>query len=324
MDRTLMIRFYNRRTERHIFTTNGRIAVHSLRELETFVAIVEEGSLTGAARRLGRSLQAVSRGLQTLERSIGTTLVLRTTRTSQLSEAGQRFYQRVKAVLADLEIAQTELAEDARRLTGRLRVNAPTLFGPRYIVPLVGEFLQRHGELQASIALADDFSDPVQTGADVTIRIGETPDSRLVGRRLGQIRRVAFASTAYLSARGRPDAPEALADHDCVVRSGVAQPHRWVFRRKAGDDAVVTVSGRVESDHVSGVNAAVFAGCGIGLAAYWQIREAIEAGRVEIVLPDYEPAPLPLYALWPRTRRMPARTRLLIDFLAVRLAGEPL
>lgn len=298
--------------------------MHSLRELETFVAIAEEGSLTGAARRLGRSLQAVSRGLQTLERSTGTTLVMRTTRTSQLSEAGQRFYHRVKAVLADLEIAQTELAEDARRLTGRVRVNAPTLFGPRYIVPLVGEFLQRHVELQASIALADDFSDPVQTGADVTIRIGETPDSRLVARQLGQIRRVAFASTGYLSARGRPYIPADLAAHDCVVRTGVAQPYRWSFKGRTGDDVVVAVSGRVDSDHAAAVNAAVFAGGGIGLAAYWQIREAIEAGRVEIVLPDYEPAPLPLYALWPRTRRMPARTRLLIDFLAARLAGEKL
>ena len=101
--------------------------MQSLRELETFVAIAEEGSLTGAARRLGRSLQAVSRGLQTLEGEMGATLVLRTTRTSRLSDAGERFYGRVKAILADLEIAQTELAEDARRLTGRLRVNVPTL-----------------------------------------------------------------------------------------------------------------------------------------------------------------------------------------------------
>ncbi|WP_242538878.1 LysR family transcriptional regulator [Trinickia acidisoli] len=298
--------------------------MQSLRELETFVAIAEEGSLTGAARRLGRSLQAVSRGLQTLEGAMGATLVLRTTRTSQLSAAGERFYSRVKAILADLEIAQTELAEDAQRLTGRLRVNAPTLFGPRYVVPLIAEFLQRHPELTVAVALADEFNDPATSGADVTVRIGETPDSRLVARKLADVRRVTFASVSYLAAHGQPRTPEDLASHACVVRTGVANPYRWNFTARAGTPASVTVAGRFESDQVAAVNAAVIGGLGVGLAAFWQIRDALEADRVRIVLPEYEPAPLPLFALWLRTHKMPARTRLLIDFLAARLAGEKL
>lgn len=298
--------------------------MQSLRELETFVAIAEEGSLTAAARRLGRSLQAVSRGLQTLESAVGATLVVRTTRTSQLSEAGQRFYARVKAALADLEIARTELAEDAKRLAGKLRVNAPTLFGPAYVVPLLAEFLQRHPGLSATVELEDGFSDPATSGADVTLRIGATPDSRLVARKLAEVRRVAFASTPYLAAHGHPQAPEDLASHACVVRSGVAHPYRWAFSARTGEERVVTVSGRFESEHVAAVNAAVAGGLGIGLATFWQIRDAVEADRVRIVLPEYEPAPLPLFALWPRTRRMPARTRLLIDFLAARLTGERL
>lgn len=298
--------------------------MQSLRELETFVAIAEEGSLTAAARRLGRSLQAVSRGLQTLESTVGATLVVRTTRTSQLSEAGQRFYARVKAALADLEIARTELAEDAKRLAGNLRVNAPTLFGPAYVVPLLAEFLQRHPGLSATVELEDGFSDPAASGADVTLRIGETPDSRLVARKLAEVRRVAFASASYLAAHGHPQAPEDLASHACVVRTGVTHPCRWSFKARTGEERVVTVSGRFESDQVAAVNAAVAGGLGVGLATFWQIREAVEAGRVCIVLPEYEPAPLPLFALWVRTRRMPARTRLLIDFLAARLAGERL
>ena len=298
--------------------------MQSLRELETFVAIAEEGSLTGAARRLGRSLQAVSRGLQTLEGQMGATLVLRTTRTSRLSPAGERFYGRVKAILADLDIAQAELAEDARRLTGRLRVNAPTLFGPRFVVPLVCEFLQRHPDLSASATLEDEFSDPATSGADVTVRIGATPDSRLIARKLADVRRVAFASASYLAAQGYPQAPDELVSHACVVRTGVPNPNRWDFTAPSGEAVSVNVAGRFESDQVAAVNAAVSAGLGIGLAAFWQIREALDAGRVCIVLPDYEPAPLPLYAMWPRTRKMPARTRLLIDFLAARLAGEKL
>lgn len=298
--------------------------MQSLRELETFVAIAEEGSLTGAARRLGRSLQAVSRGLQTLEGQMGATLVLRTTRTSRLSAAGERFYGRVKAVLADLEIAQTELAEDAQRLTGRLRVNAPTLFGPRFVVPLVSEFLQRHPDLHASVTLDDEFSDPAASGADVTVRIGATPDSRLVARKLADVRRVAFASASYLAAHGSPHTPEELAVHACIVRTGVPNPNRWHFTARTGETVSVNVAGRFESDQVAAVNGAVLGGLGIGLAAFWQIREALDAGRASIVLPEYEPAPLPLFALWLRTRKMPARTRLLIDFLAARLAGEKL
>jgi DNA-binding transcriptional LysR family regulator len=300
------------------------MAMHSLRELETFVAIAEEGSLTGAARRLGRSLQAVSRGLQTLEGQMGATLVIRTTRTSRLSAAGERFYGRVKAILADLEIAQTEVAEDAQRLTGRLRVNAPTLFGPRFIVPLVSEFLLRHPELHASVTLSDEFSDPATSGADVTVRIGATPDSRLVARKLADVRRVAFASASYLAAHGHPHTPADLASHACVVRTGLPNPYRWNFTARTGEAVSVAVAGRFDSDQVAAVNGAVVAGLGIGLAAFWQIRDAIDTGHVSIVLPEYEPAPLPLFALWPRTRKMPARTRLLIDFLAARLAGEKL
>lgn len=298
--------------------------MQSLRELETFVAIAEEGSLTGAARRLGRSLQAVSRGLQTLEGQMGATLVLRTTRTSRLSAAGERFYGRVKAILADLEIAQTELAEDAQRLKGRLTVNAPTLFGPRYVVPLVSEFLLRHPDLNASVTLSDEFSDPATSGADVTVRIGVTPDSRLVARKLADVRRVAFASASYLAAYGHPQTPEDLLRHACVVRTGVPNSYRWHFTARSGEVLSALVAGRFESDQVAAVNAAVLGGLGIGLAAFWQIRDAIDAGHARIVLPEYEPPPLPLFALWPRTRKMPARTRLLIDFLAARLAGEKL
>lgn len=298
--------------------------MQSLRELETFVAIAEEGSLTGAARRLGRSLQAVSRGLQTLEGQMGATLVLRTTRTSRLSAAGERFYGRVKAILADLEIAQTELAEDAQRLTGRLRLNAPTLFGPRFIVPLVSEFLLRHPDLNASVTLSDEFSDPATSGADVTVRTGTTPDSRLVARKLANVRRVAFASASYLAMHGHPRTPDNLVAHACVVRTGVPNPYRWNFIARTGGEVSVAVAGRFESDQVAAVNGAVLGGLGVGLAAFWQIRDAIDAGHVSIVLPEYEPEPLPLFALWPRTRKMPARTRLLIDFLAARLAGEKL
>ncbi|NPT56259.1 LysR family transcriptional regulator [Paraburkholderia elongata] len=293
----------------------------ALRDLETLVAIVEEGSLTSAARRLGRSLQAVSRSLQVLERVHGSTLIVRTTRTSQPSAAGMRFYERVKGALTELELARTELAEEAHRLTGRLRINAPTLFGPQFIAPLAAEFLQRHPQLELSLDLSDEYRDPAETGADVTIRIGETPDSRLVARRIGTLRRVVFAAPAYLAEHGRPSHPRDLARHDCVVRTGVPNPGRWVFTSSDGHEITVNVAGRFDSNQVAAVNAGVLGGMGVGIAAFWQIQEWVESGRVEVLLADFQLTPLPLHAMWARTRRLPQRTRLLVDFLAVKLGA---
>lgn len=291
----------------------------ALRDLETLVAIVEEGSLTSAARRLGRSLQAVSRSLQMLERAHGSTLIVRTTRTSQPSTAGMRFYERVKGALSELELARTELAEEAHQLNGRLHVNAPTLFGPKFVAPLAAEFLQRHRQLTLSLDLSDDYRDPAETGADVTIRIGETPDSRLIARRIGTLRRVVFAAPAYLAEHGRPAHPRDLLKHECVVRTGGPHPGRWLLSAPGGDEIAVTVSGRFDSNQVAAVNAGVLGGMGIGVAAYWQIQEWVEAGSVEVLLPDFQLAPLPLHAMWVKTRRLPQRTRLLVDFLAVKL-----
>ncbi|CAB3777466.1 HTH-type transcriptional regulator DmlR [Paraburkholderia caffeinitolerans] len=296
----------------------------ALRELEVFVAVVDEGSLTRAARRLGRSLQAVSRSLQLLEQTHGTTLIVRTTRSCVPSEAGMRFYERVKVALSGLELARTELAEEAHRLTGRLRVHTSTLFGPKYIAPLVAEYLQRHPSLELSLALSEEFVDPVESGADVMIRIGEIPDSGLVARRIGTIRRVAFAAPRYLAEHGRPAHPADLARHECVIRSGNAHAARWSFTSRDGRKIDVNVKGRFESDQVSGVNAGVANGLGIGVAAYWQIRDWLDAGLVELLLTDYAIESMPLNAIWARTKKMPQRTRLLIDFLAAALSNEKL
>ncbi|SED56495.1 transcriptional regulator, LysR family [Rhizobiales bacterium GAS191] len=246
----------------------------------------------------------------------GVTLVQRTTRRLQLTPAGERFYARVKAILADLNMAKAELVEEARTIAGRLRISGPTLFGPRYLTPQIAAFLARHPKVIIALDLADEFTDPLDSGADVTIRIGETPVSGLTSRRLGMVRRVAFATPAYLAAHGRPARPADLAQHDCVLR--LSQRDCWTFRQGGGAEEIVTVRGRFESNSVAALNQAVVAGLGIGVASFWQIRDLVEQGRVEVILAEYEPPPMPLQAMWPPTQRLPLRTRLLIDFLASR------
>ncbi|WP_322012036.1 LysR family transcriptional regulator [Paraburkholderia sp. J12] len=294
----------------------------SLRDMEVFITISEVGSLTAAAQRLGCSLQAVSRSLQSLEAEVGATLIARTTRTLRLTPAGERFRERLQDIFAELEAARTEVTEETHQLRGTLRISAATLFGPAYIVPLVSEFLTMHPGLSAVLEFEDEFRDPVKRGVDITIRIGDTPDSRLVARRLASVRRVLFAAPGYLAQRGRPETPADLGEHDCVIRSNAAHPRLWRFQAPDQSEITVAVKGRVEANHADAVNRAVACGMGIGLATLWQIRPLLEAGKVERLLTAFEPTPAPLNVLWVRAPRLPARTRRFIDFLTERFADE--
>ena len=294
----------------------------SLRDLEVFVTISEAGSLTAAAEHLGRSLQAVSRSLQSLEAEVGTTLIARTTRTLRLTPAGERFRERLQDIFAELEAARAEVAEEAHQLRGKLRISASTLFGSSYVMPLVSDFLKMHPGLSATLEFQDEYLDPVKSGIDVTLRIGETPDSRLVARRLAWVRRVLFAAPSYLDRHGRPNTPADLAGHECMIRTNAMHPRLWRFQSPGQEEIAVAVKGRIEANRADAVNQAVACGMGIGLATLWQIRPLLEAGKVERLLTAYEPTPVPLNALWVSAPRLPARTRRFIDFLAERFADE--
>ncbi|HXA46402.1 MAG TPA: LysR family transcriptional regulator [Burkholderiaceae bacterium] len=295
--------------------------MNSLRDLEVFIAIGDAGSLTAAAEKLGRSLQAVSRSLQSLETQMGTTLIARTTRTMRLTTAGERFRDRIKNILADLDAAATEASDEILQLQGRLHINASSQFGPAYVVPLISEFLSMHSSLTAKLDLDDDFNDPVTSSADVTIRIGELADSQLIARRLASVRRVLFASPRYLAKRGYPSVPQDLTQHDCVIRTDIDHPRIWRFIAQDRREILVNVNGRIEANHANAVNQSVVCAMGIGIASFWQVRPLLEAGQVELLLPDFQPPPMPLNAIWVRKKRLPARVRLFVDFLAERLDG---
>jgi len=287
----------------------------------TFVAIAEQPSFTAAAEALGRSVQAVSRDLMRLEADLGSPLVLRTTRRRQLTTAGKEFYRRIAATLADLDRAEEDFKARTLRVAGPIKINGPTLFGPRVVTPIIAEFLARYKEVSIGLELNDAFVDPAASGADLTIRIGDTPPSSLIVRRLGEVRRVTVASPAYLEARGRPQRPCELTGHSCVVRRGDREAARWTFVTDEGE-TTVEVKGRFETNSVPAAIEAVARGEGIVVAAYWQVRELLEAGSLEIVLPDARLRSRPVVALWSPPRRLPTRTRLFVEFLANRLSTQ--
>lgn len=294
----------------------------SLDAYRVFVAVVEQGNLSAAARHLHRSLQAVSRSLAALERELGVQLVQRTTRRSQPTPAGRAFHARIKTVLADLELARSELVEHGARVDGTLRIGGSTQFSAPHVVPLLTAFMERYPDIDVELVVDDRRVDLVREKLDAAIRLGALPPSRMHARQLGLLRLVTVAAPGYLARRGCPRDPRELRGHDCVVRRAGDGARRWTYRR-GRSTRNVDVGGRFATDNAASCNAAVAAGLGIGVAALWQVRGLIEQGRLRTVLDDWSLPGQPVHVVWPPGRQLPARTRAFIDFAATRWSLEP-
>jgi len=294
-----------------------------LNDYRAFLSVVERGSLTAAARQSGRSLQSISRSLASLERELGVELVRRTTRTSRPTDAGFAFYLRIKAAMGDIDLARSEVSEGAANLAGKLRVGAPVLFAPTYLMPATASFLSRYPRMEIEFALTEQYADLIAEGLDLAIRIGPLADSALKARKLGELRRVAFAAPSYLAAHGRPVSPADLTNHQCVVRGSAKEGRAWTFKAGAGEETI-TVKGRFAADGSAMCNEAVVLGLGIGIAPLWQIRGLVDQGRVELILSEYEPRPVPIYAVWSATPALPTRVRAYLEFVASRVTADRL
>jgi DNA-binding transcriptional LysR family regulator len=284
--------------------------------LALFVKAVETGSLSRAARASGVSLPSVSRHLTALEERIGTRLLIRTTRSLALTEAGRVYYEHAKQMLADLEAVEASLLADAGMPAGTVSVWAPTLFGRVFVLPLLARFLVDNPRVQLDVTLLDRAFNLVEEGIDLAIRIGPLKDSSLIVRRLGSLLWVVSAAPAYLKRRGVPTIPEDLRHHDCLV---FTQPgYEWRFRK---DGRVINVQApaRMRANTLDAVVEAAVAGAGLVYAPAWQVREHVTAGRLQAVLRDYEVPSLPINALLSHRRLLSSKVRTLIEFLATQL-----
>jgi DNA-binding transcriptional LysR family regulator len=294
-----------------------------LDDIEAFLAIVEEGSLTAAARRLRRSLQSISRSLAALERSLAVQLIRRTTRRLQSTEAGSAFYRRVKPAFQEMTEARLEAANQQAELSGLLRLGGPVLFATAHMVPVICDLRQRHPAIEVELKVSDREVDLVAERLDLAVRIRQMRDSTLKARRLGELRVVVFGSPAYLARHGRPRHPDELAGHQCVVRLTERDDEAWPFR-VAGRRRLVRVRGRLRTDSTAAANTAVACGAGLGWAPLWLVRDLVDRGEVEIVLEEFELAPVPIHAVWLPTRTPLAKAQLFADLLAARLRRERL
>ncbi len=295
--------------------------MNPIEEYQAVIAAIDCGSLTAAARLLGRSLQAVSRAVAQVERELGVELIRRTTRRLQPTEAGVRFHSRMRVALADIEAARIEATESASAISGSLRMGGPLVFASVYLLPALAGFLQRHPQVSVDLRLANEFVDLIAERLDLSVRVGELKDSSLRMRQITMVRRVTFAAPSYLVQRGRPLVPQDLAHHDCIIRTSAQDAFQWTYARD-GQQEGVRVRGRLAVSSADVYTEAVARGLGVGLAQTWQVRPLLDQGRVELILTEFEPPPVPVSVVWPAGGTLPSRTRLLIDFLVARLSAE--
>ncbi|BAU88773.1 LysR family transcriptional regulator [Methylorubrum populi] len=288
-------------------------------EMAVFVRVAETGSLSRAGRELMLSQPSVSRIVGALEARLGTTLLLRTTRSISLTEAGSLYLERARSLLAEVEEAE-QAARGVDSLQGIIRLALPVLYGSRAVIPALSTFLARHPDLRVEITMSDARQNLITDGVDVAIRLGVGPlaDSTFGARRLAVVERLVVAAPAYLSAHGTPTNPGELAQYDCIVQHGLFGRESWRFTHNQTVTSV-DVPAKLWINSASGILAAAVAGMGIALATRVMAGEEFRTGQLAQVLEAYRLDPAQVYAIFPAGPRPSAKVRAIVEHLGASL-----
>ncbi|MDD0837679.1 LysR substrate-binding domain-containing protein [Curvibacter sp. HBC61] len=289
--------------------------------INVFVAVVDANGFAGAARQLGLSPPAVTRAITELESQLGARLLTRTTRVVRVTEAGARYVEDCRRILAELAEADEAIRGLHGTPRGRLTVTAPVLFGALYVTPVVTEFLQRYPEVNTSCWFLDRVVNLTDEGVDVAVRIGELPDSSLQAIRVGAVRRVVCAAPAYLALQGTPQRPEDLAAHTLIVAQGATPAPEWRFR-SGGEVQVVKLAPRLQTTTNDAAMAAALGGFGLTRLLSYQVEAHVRSGALQPVLEAYEPAPLPVHLVHREGRHASLKARAFLDLAIERLRAR--
>jgi DNA-binding transcriptional LysR family regulator len=283
-----------------------------LHAMETFVQIVDKGSLTAAADALDTSLPSVVRVLASLERHLQVRLLNRTTRRMHLTDEGARFLERCRAILSQVREAEAALGSRGGEPQGKLAITAPVVFGRRYITPIVNAFVRRYPKVNIDLLLVDRFTNLVEEGLDVAVRVGELPDSSLVAVPVGQARRVICASPDYLRRQGKPRVPQDVAAHRCVRFTGVAPRDEWDFRMGRREVAI-PITSVISCNQIDSALQACIDGLGLGMFFSYQVASHRKAGELKYVLEKFETEPRPIQVIFPHSKLLSAKVRTFVD-----------
>lgn len=286
-----------------------------LRAIQTFVRIVDHGSLTAAAHALDTSLPAVVRTLAALESHLQVRLLNRTTRRLSLTDEGRGYLDSCRQILATIDEAEARLTARHVEPSGQLTMTAPVMFGERYVAPAVTAFVERYPAVHCAMTFTDRVVDMIEEEIDVAVRIGPLVDSTLVAQTVGEIRRVVVATPAFLREHGVPAHPEELARHRCVrFVPGQSRTPWWSFQQN-GRPLHVAVTGNLAFNQTGPAVAACAAGAGFGHFLSYQVAPLVASGELRIVLEPFELPAWPLSLVYPHARLLPARTRAFIDWM---------
>ncbi|MBP2839346.1 MULTISPECIES: LysR family transcriptional regulator [Pseudomonas] len=290
--------------------------------------VATTGSFSATARHFRVPSSSVSRFIAALEREAGQQLLYRNTRGVKLTEAGERYYSQIRTVLELLDAADEELAGNAGKIRGIVRINAPATFGRLHFGKLITELRSVYPELIIELTLTDELIDPIKEGADIIFRISHLESSGLIGRRICEQRYVLCASHGYLSRHTEPRHPEQLRDHVCLVHSGNGGAERWFFRDTGSTAAIgVDVTGPIRSNNSELLLHAASAGEGIVLVPSWLLHGKNVETELKVLMPDFGGAlstvPAQMYLISPENRLRSHKVRAVWDFLLKAIGSPP-
>lgn len=289
-----------------------------LEAMSVLLSVVDAGSLSAASRNLGLPLATVSRKVSELESHLGTRLFQRAGRGLILTETGQTYVSSCRRILEDVNEAERTAAGEFKTPKGGLTITAPVVFGRLHVLPVVTEFLKTYPEIDVRLIQSDRLLDLPEEHVDLAVRIGKLPDSSLVFRRVGEVRRVVCGSPAYLGERGTPAILDDLRLHDCITFENLMSVRSWSFW-KDRSETIVPIHSRLIVDSAEAAIDAAVGGLGLARVLSYQVREFLSEGVLKTVLDDAEQDPWPVSLVYPSRGLMALKVRAFLDFSASRL-----
>lgn len=286
--------------------------MNHLRELKAFIAVVETGGFSTAARKIGESQSVVSKAVSSLEKRLGVALLHRSTRRVTLTDQGQRYHERIKPLVDEIQVADSELTSSTLDVSGLVRIAAPSTFGRLHVLPLIPELLSHHPGLRVDLVLSDAVRDMVEDRIDLAIRVSPINDPDSVVRRVAHTSLVCAGSRRYFAQHRIPKTPADLADHNCLIYGDMRE---WPFTGPDGRFNM-PVSGNLSSNSAETILAAVLAGVGIGMFQRASLVGEFQHPDIITVLDEFFNESRDVNLVWPKRRFVPIRVRRVTDFFA--------
>lgn len=282
-----------------------------------FVAVMDSGTFSGGAKRLGVSSGQASKLVSRLEAELGVRLLNRTTRAVSPTEAGRAYYDRIRSILDELDALDLAIRNQSETPRGQLRISAPHTFGIVELAPALHDFARQYPLIGIDVNFTDRLVNLVDEGFDLAVRVGRPADSSLIARRLYDARLFIVASPEYLAERGVPESPADLTRHDCILDTNFREPERWPLRDATGE-LRVSLQGRLRYSSAETCLGAAMEGLGLACVPDFVAQAALASGKVRRVMADHEPQPYQIHVLFPHRSYLALKVRVLVEFLVDR------